>query len=111
MAKYVVLAFDNDEEADSFSSTIINAGPAPEGSHQSLNVVGVFKRPTLFCECTTKDDKSVRGAKWGWWLHKACGKPKRGMTHHPWNLLHPGAKLTDNLYIGVREGGNNTPPS
>lgn len=117
MAKYVLLQFDDDEEADEFVKGAQEVGYALSASEKSsmwksfFIVVGVFKKPTLFCDCTGKDDKSARGTKWGWWLHKACGKPKRGMTHHPWNLLHPGEKLTNNPYIGVREGGKNTPPS
>jgi hypothetical protein len=97
MAKYVLLAFDNDDEADSFTSTIVDAGIA-----SSLTVAGVYKRPTMLCECPGKDDKSVRGTKWGWWLHKGCGKPKRGNVLHPWNLLFPGERLTDHPYIGIR---------
>src|SRR5689334_9902659 len=103
MAKYVVVAFDIDTEADAFIETMNAATITMEDNGgATVEVVGVFKKPTLFCECTNRGDKSVRGAKWGWWLHKDCGKPKRGNIHHPWNLLFPGKKLTDQLYLGIR---------
>jgi hypothetical protein len=106
MAKYVVLAFDNDEDADSFSGTILHGGPSAVGT---IQIAGIFKKPTLFCECPGVSDKSVRGAKWGWWLHKDCGKPKRGNPQHPRNLIAPADMspaqiMRQYLYIGVREG-------
>jgi len=101
MAKYVVVEFANDEEADAFAATLADAGAA-----SSLSVKGVFKKPTQFCTCPPSD-KSVRGKKYGWWVHKDCGKPKRGQWQHARNLLdpvdlHPRQRT---IWLGVVEGG------
>jgi len=102
MAKYVLLEFNNDEEADGFTGMIVGASVTG-----SLTIKAVFKKPTQFCECVVKSDKSVRGRKWGWWVHKECGRPKRGIWQHPRNLLDP-IDLNPKerrLYLGIVEGG------
>jgi len=100
MAKYVVVEFDSDEDAEGFAGTL-----EWEGHTATIRVAGVFKKPTMFCECPPSNNpKSVRGAKWGWWLHKDCGKPRKGNVHHPRNLILPKeASMVDYLYIGVKE--------
>jgi len=84
MAKYVLLEFMDDTEADSFAAAIVDSGEA-----SSLTVRGIFKKPTQFCSCVPMEKTSVRGAKWGWWICKKCGKPKPGSMHQPRNLLEP----------------------
>lgn len=111
MAKYVVLEFEDDKDADGLVEGLNAVGYILSASENSSmwktypNVVGVFKKPTLFCECPPQNNpKSVRGQKWGWWLHKDCGKPRKGNVHHPRNLILPKeASMTDHVYIGVRE--------
>jgi len=85
MAKYVLIAFDNNDEAEAFIGTIVTAGQAP-----SIEILGVYQKPTLFCECAPEagdEDRSVRGAKYGLWVHKPCGKPHKGSWQSPMNLL------------------------
>lgn len=101
MAKYVLVEFANNDEAEAFASTIADAGEA-----SSLTVRAIFQKPTQYCECPPSD-KSVRGKKYGWWVHKVCGKPKRGQWQHPRNLLDPQdlKPKERTIYLGVVEGG------
>jgi ribosomal protein L37AE/L43A len=87
MAKYVLLEFDDDAEAESFSNILIE--DTTRNNSGSMRVRGVFKKPTQFCSCVPMEKSSVRGAKWGWWICKKCGKPKPGAMHQPRNLLEP----------------------
>lgn len=84
MAKYVLLAFDDDAEADKFvehhGEGIMLSAPMEEpGLYTYLKptVRAVFKKPTQFCSCT--GEKSfTRGQKYGWWVHAKCKKPMEG---------------------------------
>jgi hypothetical protein len=82
MAKYVLIAFDDDSTADSFANSL-------KSPDTTVHLVSVHKRPTQFCECPNPPDRSVRGEKWGWWVHRDCGRPKKGMWQTPKNLLAP----------------------
>ena len=95
MAKYLLLRFENDEDAD--AAILQTTTPA------HLQIVAVYKAPTVFCECAS--DSSVpmrkqawgRGIKWGWWVCNFCGKPSKGSvsknmfaeTDFGFNLLDP----------------------
>ena len=79
MAYYVVLSFFDEEEAEYFIHTTQKITYLPYG------VVGVFKRPTIFCDMN-KDEhpKSgklgyayTKGKKWGWWVCAQCKKPQK----------------------------------
>jgi hypothetical protein len=101
MAKYVLVEFKDDIEADAFAGTMVSA------SHATIRVAAIFKKPTLFCECETPSEKSVRGAKWGWWLCKnaGCGKPKSGNFQQPRNLVEAEGTRTEHrrIFINLRE--------
>lgn len=104
MAKYILLQFNDDKEADAFASTIADAGEA-----SSLTVRGVFKKPTMFCDCVkgTSPEKNVKGNKWGWWLCKVCHKPKKNMLQSPTNLLDPAdhkKQIGRRIFFTIREG-------
>ena len=81
MAKYLVVQFDNDAEADAFAATI----QATEGT---IAIAGIFKKPTQFCDCSG-ELKFKRGEQWGWWIHPACGRARNGQWQSPRNLLDP----------------------
>lgn len=115
MARYVLLEFDDNEAAEVFVQTIQEQNKQPTKLDYELlaklvpaltaRVRGFFFMPTQFCECPPSD-KSVKGAKWGLWIHRDCGKPKKGSWQHPKNLLdpediHPRARAT---YLGVVVG-------
>jgi len=91
MAKYVLLEFDDDAEAESFARTIMQNDRLIDlaDTVETIRVRGVFKKPTQFCTCVPMEKSSVRGAKWGWWLCSKCAKPKSGAMHQPRNLLEP----------------------
>lgn len=91
MAQYVILAFDNDTEAESFRKMI-----ADEPSDvKTIHVVAAYKKPTVFCVCIASPDQSVRGAKYGWWLCKICHRPKKGLWQGPKDLTRPDEAVRD----------------
>lgn len=87
MARYVLVSFSNDAEAEAFVQTL------QAGQDATMTVEAVWKKPTLFCECPDPGDKSVLGQKYNWRVHAACGRPKKGMWQNPRNLLYPDERL------------------
>lgn len=76
MAKYVLLLFDDDGAADSF----VNVYSVREDAFSKVlpEVVGVYKKPTVFCDCIGSrkpPDGWRKGSKYGWWICTMCGKP------------------------------------
>lgn len=98
MARYVVLAFDNDDEADAFVSVCNETGIVGVFAHEMGRHVrhfapivrAVFQKPTKFCDCmsTGKNTKArgfTRGKKYGWWVCSICKKPTIGWAEgHEW---------------------------
>lgn len=82
MAKYVLIAFEDDATADTFveatqeNGLVVGEGPNVF-THMTPEVRAVYKMPTIFCTCTVgKGGRGfTRGKKWGWWVHSTCGKP------------------------------------
>lgn len=101
MAQYVLIQFDSNEEAAGFVKTL------EWDTVGSVQVVGIFQKPTLFCECPTPSEKSKRGAKWGWWLcmNQGCGKPKRGQFQQPRNQTEPEGTRTEHrrIFVNIKE--------
>lgn len=80
VAFLVLLDFVNEEEALTFVDDILeNVGKAVLTPVQENNVhptvVGVYKRPTQFCPCSS--NSFTKGIKYGWWVCNGCRKPKR----------------------------------
>lgn len=82
MAKFVVIRFQSDADADAYV----------EFDRNSLTeVVGVYKAPTIFCDCVPSQTGQkraqafayTRGTKYGWWVHTQCSKPSK-----PWGGSH-----------------------
>ncbi|HVI77654.1 MAG TPA: hypothetical protein VM715_05730 [Candidatus Acidoferrum sp.] len=81
---HVVLEFDSEASAKEF----VHENVLYDGWINRLwrgKVIGVFKRPTKFCDCpevqkVSKGNtyRNVQGQKYGWWVHDKCGRP----THH-----------------------------
>lgn len=115
MSRYVLVEFDDNDDADSFlkefekgevfwmHKDFIYKANVP----MLTRIRGMFGKPTKFCDCpdvTPDADKSVQGAKWGWWLHRVCGKPKKGRWQHPKNMLDPETPTKfRELYLGIVE--------
>jgi hypothetical protein len=81
MAKYVLLAFDDDAEADQFvediqGEAVLAWTPDRQGHTVHAQVRGIYKKPTKFCQCGSKTKAYGRSRKYGWWCCADCGKPK-----------------------------------
>jgi hypothetical protein len=63
------------------------------GVSMSVTPVALFAVPTLECECPKNDVanpiRTTRGEKYGWWVHRVCGKPVPNGWQSPRNLLIP----------------------
>lgn len=91
MAVYVMLQFDDEQQAKTFVTDIIDypdsdiLTPSQENNVRA-KVRAVFKKPTLFCTCgpdskkISREGGGTRGKKYGWWVHVRCGKPKAPWT-------------------------------
>lgn len=95
MARYVLVEFDNDAEAERFVNKIIqrNLDLAARKKEGSYRIKGFFAKPTKFCECGPLTDRQqreevTRGAKYGWMVHRPCRRA-RPMSQSPRNLLDP----------------------
>ena len=85
MPYYVLLSFDNDNDAKDFVKAQLKEDHTDtEGSPvwavpqlDTAQVRGVYKKPTKFCHCATKDKARgwTRGKKYGWWVCSTCGLP------------------------------------
>lgn len=90
MARVVVLKFDEDDAANRFVEHMSNRMGAGALNQASVaiayaDVTHVFKVPTKFCECnvplSAPKGTYGLGKKWGWWVHKGCGRP----APRPWS--------------------------
>lgn len=83
MAMFVVLRFEDDEEANDFISDVVVTGGSYSYSKEEVvpgtDAVGMFKAPTQFCYNLDghRNHKTgwTCGKKWGWWVCPGCGKP------------------------------------
>ena len=99
MARYILIEVDDNETAGDLVAALQADGEMHfyhklDGDEYKVKsvaakVVGLFAKPTKFCTCPNPGDRSVKGAKFGWWVHADCGKPKAGGNQHPRNLLEP----------------------
>jgi hypothetical protein len=85
MARYILLAFDSDAEADAFANAATIEGgifylkPDTHFANvdtKKVTVRGVWQKATKFCECgTAPGDSYIRGKTHGWWVHRKCMRP------------------------------------
>jgi hypothetical protein len=88
MAKYILLAFDSDADADAYTADVQRTGVVFKNTDVELEnlpfeevpvvVRGMWKKPTKFCSCIGGGKQShgfVRGTKYGWWVCARCHKP------------------------------------
>jgi hypothetical protein len=109
VARYVLIEFDDNKEADNFVKMLTPDVELEEPEEYdfkgSMRVRAVFFKPTQFCECKSGLTAS-RGKKFGLNVHEKCGKPHRGRWQHPTNLIHPDQDKTlyeQGLYLGIVE--------
>src|SRR5690348_2365887 len=80
MARYVVLSFDDNEEAERFTRDV--------QAYNQGTVEGIFAKPTLFCPGSGAGGCAqgkryrawVQGQKWGWWVCTVCHRPSGAMS-------------------------------
>jgi hypothetical protein len=75
MAHYVVLSFEDDDDAKAFAQHELF-----EPGDQPWDVVALIRKPTKFCEGHPKGRRALgftRGQRWGWWVCDGCKKPSR----------------------------------
>lgn len=88
MARYVLLAFEsNDEAKEAVQYAVRTAGQQIEepfqATYPNVEVVGVYAKPTQFCDVmdgghgNRRVSGFTRGKKFGWWVCALCGKPKK----------------------------------
>lgn len=97
MAKYVVLSFKDNDDADEYVQELTKSF-----EHSlAAEVVGVFQQPTQFCTCQgTKGRISAwtKGLKYGWWVCKRCKKPAEataGPVHQMRMVVGQGTNLLE----------------
>lgn len=92
-SRYMLIEFDDEASALKLKEQIDDRSRAG----RPLRVVGLFAKPTRFCECgiegwtTTSRQPSTtkRGRKFGWWVCTKCKRPtasESGLV----NLIAPG---------------------
>ena len=109
--RFVMVEIPDNVEADAFVAAVQNgevlyAVPAGEievdgrmvnevawKSAEDWKVPGIWGVPTLMCDCKDSGDKSARSAKYGWFVHAKCAKPRPTATQYPYNLLEEAAHL------------------
>jgi len=82
MARYMLVAIDDNEKAESLKEKL--------DSWPGFQVVGMFYKATKFCECGVDDGLSPRENKFGMRIHTKCRRPKINSGQMPNNLLYSG---------------------
>lgn len=87
MAQYVLLRFEDDNEAEAFIERTVEYP-----TDIDVGVVGQYKIPTRFCTCEMSPEEQKRtveqrGKKYGWFLRPCCGKPSKYSGQVPVNIL------------------------
>lgn len=97
MARYLVVQVDENDRAEKLAAKLDEVA--------GIDVIGIFGKPTQFCECEGPWENSIRGKKYGWNICPTCGKPRKDGPHQrPLNLLWSSVPLTmQNLVLAVRE--------
>jgi|SRR6478609_6845060 len=85
MAKYVVLRFEDNDQADTFVEDMLREPDEPiltpvQENDVRATPVGVYRAPTMFCARADGRHKGrvqgfTHGKKFGWWVCGQCGKP------------------------------------
>lgn len=121
MARYVMLSFDHNDEAEAFIKAVqrkdgvIYSKPLEGAEFQymplpeNVFVRGVWAKPTSFCPglSCTGNKGFTRGQKFGWWVCATCKKPRKGWADgDPWyvalgNNLLPVSEQAPEFRLGM----------
>lgn len=83
MSQYLLLEFDDDEQCAALVQKI--------STRTTIRVKGIFQKPRTYCKCPIMSDTEqrsqvTRGQKYGWWVHRVCGRA-HGYAQSPRNLF------------------------
>lgn len=116
MARWLLIEIDDNDAAEQYIKSLsegksfitVPSGESYTVREVSARVVGLFGKPTKFCECPEQDQKagSTKGAKTDWRVCPNCHLALRG-SQTPKNLLdEPGTKAPDKpFYLMARNLG------
>lgn len=79
VARYLLVMVDENDRAEKLRHKLDEV--------EGIDVIGVFWKPTQFCNCENYEGRSPRGKKYGWNIHTACGRPRPGNRQAPNNLM------------------------
>lgn len=83
MGRYLLVEFDDNDSANRMRAQI----DAAEAKGRAFRVVGMYTKPSTLCECENRSGKSVKGAKFRWYLCESCRRPKPGSPQILPNIL------------------------
>jgi hypothetical protein len=97
MARYLLVQVDRNDTADRLRDRL--------DAVAGLKVIGMFAKPTQFCECEEDTGRSVRGSRFGWSLCPNCKKPKTDALQSSLpNLDEQGIPAQyQNIFLTIRE--------
>jgi hypothetical protein len=83
MSQYLLIEFDDDNQCAALIEKL--------KGKKTFRTVGLFQKPRKFCECPPMSDlqqsrETARGARFGWWVHRACSRARKA-PQAPRNLL------------------------
>jgi len=112
--RFVVVEIPDNDEAEAFVEAIkrgdvmytVPVEPLVEGTKEfrvqtgeGWKVPQMYAVPTKFCDCPDYAGKSARSAKYGWYVHAKCAKPRPTNYIHPYNLIEgAGTDPRDRIY-------------
>ncbi len=86
MTTYLVLEFNDDEQAKTFTQDVLYGSVASSTqvieTYDSAKIIGAYKKPTVYCQCVGKGASIKRrgysrGKLFGWWVCDMCGSPSK----------------------------------
>lgn len=105
MARYLLVSVDDNDRADVLRGRL--------DSVSGVKVVGLFGKPTNFCDGTCQagdlNAKSLTGRKFGWRICPICKKAKKVFHYHN-NLIAPDVPIRFwDCFLSIREPWDNDP--
>ena len=101
MPYIVILEMDVKQSTAEEFARSINDGPLES------RAVGVYRVPTQFCSCMSDAKEKMkawsRGQKYGWWIHRDCGKPS---THWATGLGSRMSSVLGRNLLGIKAPEN-----
>lgn len=104
MARYVLLQFDNNEDAEQFVEGV-KKDAEEFGDQAVMAAVGLFAKPTNFCDHEPVKGGGARGKTFGWYVGRCCNRARRGRQFMRNLLFDPSGDILDSdIYVVSKEG-------